>query len=158
MAAKSEDSFARSEESITKIIGLINMSQLLYVVSSGIVKDTMSVNEVSIAEQMFVRYFTILCFSSVIYKVLKVDYSKEVLPEIQTTLWLRSSTGTVNFALNMVSILTVPVSIYWMLCHTTPFLTAILGCLWLNERIELSELLAIGGSLIGIALIALGTP
>ena len=134
------------------------MSQLLYVVSSGITKDNMSVNEVTIAEQMFVRYFTILFFSGIIYKVLKVDYGKEVLPEIRPTLWLRSSTGTVNFALNMVSILTTPVSIYWMLIHTTPFLTAILGCLWLNETIALSELLAIGGSLIGIAFIALGTP
>ena len=73
-------------------------------------------------------------------------------------LYLRCGVGTICFILVMYILKFLPLTIFFMIFQTAPFLTAVISWLWLREVITQYELFAMFGSYLGIAMIGLSQP
>lgn len=67
---------------------------------------------------------------------------------------MRCSVGTFSFIVAMYAVKLLPLTLYFVINQTAPFMTALLAWFWLNESITRCEIVAIVGSYAGVLVMA----
>ena len=110
------------------------------------------------AEFALARSFFNMIAAFLMLKQQKIGLTEGIEKSHMPALYLRCGVGTICFILVMYILKILPLTIFFMIFQTAPFLTAIIAWVWLGESISSFEIFAMIGSYIGIALIGLSKP
>ena len=113
-------------------------------------QDKLSANELA----FFRSVFNFLA-SSVYICLARQGLADNISRDNVGLLITRCISGTVCFLCFVIAMMYLPLSIFFVMMNATPFLIAVLACLWLKEVITLVEVLAMCGAFGGILLAGL---
>jgi drug/metabolite transporter (DMT)-like permease len=112
----------------------------------------------SAPEFAFVRSFFNMCASRALLGYSGVGVWDGVMEKHHMSLFLRCFAGTFVFTGMMYVVKILPLTIFFMIFQTSPFIVALIAWLWLNESMTSLEGLAMVLSYVGIAMISLSQP
>ena len=146
-----------------KIFLLANLLQAIYMLVQSCTKVILTApSAVSLTgfELAFFRSFYNLIASTFFLKCAnETGALRDVLQDNESgkrsVLMVRCVAGTICFLTFVFAIKYLPLSIFFMVMNASPFLMAILTCLWLKELISLVEVICMVGAFGGICLVGM---
>ena len=134
---------------------LVNLGELFYTVLQVMTKDLLTNKHVPPFEFSFLRSLFNLCGSAILVLLRGERFFSDIPREFYTILGMRCIIGTVGFACFAIAMQYVPLSVFFIIFNSNPFCTAILGYLWLKEKLSVFEIIAMICAFSGIILMSM---
>jgi len=121
-------------------------------------KDMLTYRGVVIWEFVFFRSFFNVLASTVIIKYEKVNFFADITKELQPALITRSIIGTSTFIVFSLAVKYLPLGIFFVILHASPFFTAVIAYFWTGDRILPFEAVAMICAFLGIVCMGMARP
>ena len=124
-----------SNLSVVSVLMMAQVACLLYICLQGLVKDLQLTHGMSVVEITFLRTCTTLVGACALIAIFKKNPFTEVSRKDLAPLLFRSLSGSCAFIVVTKAVRYLPLTIFQTMANLTPFMSGILACIFLGERL-----------------------
>ena len=144
-----------SQLSIVSVFFLAQFACLLYVTMQATFKDLQLRYDVTVAEIALMRSSYSLIFTLILVCICGKNPTKEVRRDQIVPLIVRCLSGTTAFIVVTMTVKMIPLTIFQVITNVTPFISGLLACVWLGERLSWFQFICMLFCFSGIVLVTL---
>ena len=145
----------KESASLLIVFAIVNIGSMMGAVLQGVTKDVLTRTEVTTFELAFLRSFFNIISSAMLVIHFGLPFFSGIPSGLKSTLAIRSICGTITFLCFTAAIQFIPISVFFIITGSSIFTTALLTCIFLQDRITAFEVVAMVCSVGGIMMIGI---
>ena len=124
-----------SQLSVWSVFGLIQITSVIFILMQALLKDAQEVSDITVSEISFIRTVFAL-IASIVVLCFTRENPFRVRRDLMAPLALRSFMGSAASITIVKSVEQVPLTVFQVVTKSDAFLTGLLACIWLGERLS----------------------